>query len=209
MLEFKAAALDSFTISDEGEVTGYGSVFGERDQDGDTVIKGAFKRTLRERKGSVIPMLREHYPADVVGAWTSFEEDDRGLRLKGQLAMDVQAGREARSLIKMKCLGGLSIGYRTVKAMADGAGRILQDLDLFEVSLVTFPMLRSARIEGVKTLFGSGRSPTVREFEGHLRDAGFSKSAAASMASACKAHLRGEPEAKADEALEFLRLLRA
>ncbi|QBX37228.1 HK97 family phage prohead protease [Brevundimonas sp. S30B] len=177
MLEHKAIGLADATITDEGIITGYASLFGQRDDGGDTVVRGAFTKTLAIRAGRPMPMLREHEPRDVIGVWTDYTEDDRGLRVKGQLALDVQDGREAHGLIKMGALDGLSIGYKTLRFERDGEGRRLTEVRLFETSIVTFPMLGTARIDSVKAA-----EMTANEIEERLtRGAGLSRTVARAL----------------------------
>lgn len=167
--------------SEEGLIEGYGSVFGDLDSYYDVVKKGAFKRTLREAKaaGRMPAMLWQHNPDQPIGVWTEMLEDDRGLIVKGRLA-DTQLGREAHTLMKMGALSGLSIGYRTVRYSMDSETgvRTLEDVDLFEVSPVTFPALDTARLSAVKS---AEEIKTEREFEEFLRDAGFSRTVAKAM----------------------------
>ena len=176
--------------TEEGSIEGYGSVFGDLDSYQDIVSKGAFKRTL----------LWQHNTDQPIGVWTDMYEDDRGLVVKGQLA-DTQLGREAHTLMKMGALSGLSIGYRTVKYKMDNESgvRTLQDVDLFEVSPVTFPALDSARVSAVKS---AEDIKTEREFEEFLRDAGFSRTVAkAIVAGGYKAAF---PQRDADGGLDDL-----
>jgi HK97 family phage prohead protease len=92
-------------------------------------------------------MLWQHDPAQPIGVWDEVREDDRGLHVRGRILADVARGREAAALVRAGAIDGLSIGYRTLRAAKDGQGkRRLLELDLWEVSLVTFPMLRSARL---------------------------------------------------------------
>lgn len=159
---------------EKGVIEGYGSVFGNTDSYGDIVAPGAFSRTLAsaEKSGQMPAMLWQHNPDEPIGVWTSMKEDKRGLFVTGQLA-DTQRGREALTLTKMGALTGLSIGYSTVKFEYDQAKdvRTLTDVDLWEVSPVTFPANDKARISAVK----SASEMTEREIEEILRDAGFSR----------------------------------
>jgi HK97 family phage prohead protease len=92
-------------------------------------------------------MLWQHDPTQPIGVWDELREDDRGLFVKGRVLTDVARGREAAALLAAGAIDGLSIGYRTVKAALDASGRrVLNELDLWEVSLVTFPMLPDARV---------------------------------------------------------------
>lgn len=136
-------------LAGDAGIAGYASVFGARDQGGDRVQKGAFAASLQRfaARGGAIKMLWQHDPARPIGVWDSIAEDDRGLRVKGRLLQEVQQGREALALLQAGAIDGLSIGYRPLRSekAADG-GRILQEIELWEVSLVTFPMLTEARV---------------------------------------------------------------
>lgn len=136
------------TISENGLVTGYASVFGEADRNGDIVMPGAFQKTLRERQLKDVKFLYQHDVSDPIGVWMDIYEDDRGLRVIGKLLSGVERARECFALIQAGALDGLSIGFRTQKArsLARGKMRELVTLDLWEISLVTFPMLAGARL---------------------------------------------------------------
>ncbi|KPA22819.1 Caudovirus prohead protease [Shimia sp. SK013] len=111
--------------------------------------KGAYAASLEALKlaGRSVKMLWQHDPAQPIGIWDEVNEDGRGLWVKGRLLTDVVKGREAAALIEAGAIDGLSIGYRTVRATKSEKGeRLLQELELWEVSLVTFPMLPSARV---------------------------------------------------------------
>ncbi len=145
-LEHKFFALGTdVTVTDGTIISGYASLFGKSDQGGDTVESGAYAASLS--KGRSIKMLWQHDPAQPIGVWDEVREDGKGLWVKGRLLTDVAKGREAASLIGAGAIDGLSIGYRTVKARKDDkGGRLLSELELWEVSLVTFPMLPDARV---------------------------------------------------------------
>jgi HK97 family phage prohead protease len=184
--EIKFAADDG---AEARTFTGYGAVFGNVDSYGDVIEKGAFKKTLAEanKTGSWPAMLMQHggwgMSADdltPVGIWTEFAEDDNGLLLTGKLA-ETPRGSEAYGLLKMTprpALNGLSIGYRakkfTVGTKLDEPRRTLHEVDLIEVSLVTFPANPKARIGSVKSSDGL----SVRDAEKALREAGFSSNEA-------------------------------
>ena len=138
--------------SGTGVFVGYASLFGRRDQFGDIVMPGAFAASLKRRSSSDIRMLFQHDPAEPVGSWLELRENDRGLYVEGRLDGNVQRGREIMSLLESKGLDGLSIGFRTVTARRDRASgaRLLQQIDLWEISLVTFPMLEGARVSQTK-----------------------------------------------------------
>jgi HK97 family phage prohead protease len=133
-----------------GVFTGYASLFGETDLGGDVVAPGAFRASLRTRGARGVRMLFQHDPAQPIGRWLDIAEDAKGLRVVGKLNLDVARARELAALIRDGALDGLSIGYKTIRAArAPGGARKLLALDLWEISLVTFPMLPGARV-GVK-----------------------------------------------------------
>ena len=136
-------------VSDGSLVSGYASLFGKRDQGGDVVQKGAYAVSLSAlaRAGRQVKMLWQHDPTQPIGVWDEVREDAVGLFVKGRILTEVEKGREAAALLSAGAIDGLSIGYRTVKSERDGKGqRLLSELELWEVSLVTFPMLSEARV---------------------------------------------------------------
>ncbi|MEL6168229.1 MAG: HK97 family phage prohead protease [Pseudomonadota bacterium] len=148
-LEHKFAALDGEVKVEGAVIEGYASLFGETDQSGDVVEVGAYAGSLEElaAKGRSVKMLWQHDPTEPIGIWDEVREDAKGLHVKGRLLTDVTRAREAKALLDAGAIDGLSIGYRTVKAAKDEAGRRrLHELELWEVSLVTFPMLPEARV---------------------------------------------------------------
>ena len=158
--------------NNKGIFTGYGSIFGNEDQGNDIMQKGAFTKSLVNRPVSKVKMLYQHKTDEPIGVFTEIYEDNKGLFVKGQLAMGTQKGREAYELLKMGALDGMSIGFR---ADPEKQGynenkrgvRTLKEVDLMEISLVTFPMNESALIETVK-----GNAKNIREWEKILREAG-------------------------------------
>ena len=161
-------------VDDSGVIEGYGSVFGNLDSYSDIVAPGAFAKSLEEAKasGRMPALLWQHNPEEPIGVWTEMREDDRGLFVKGKLA-ETQRGKEARELIKLGALTGLSIGYttRTYQVDRENDSRVLTDVQLWEVSPVTFPANSEARITGVK----ADAISSPKDFERFLRDAGFSR----------------------------------
>lgn len=209
-------ALEMKATGETGEFEGYASTFGHVDQGGDVVEPGAFIESVVKAKndGRTIPMLWQHDQSEPIGVWKDIAEDSKGLYVKGQLLVDADPlAKRAHALLKAKALGGMSIGYRIPAGGAEPDGKRrgvtrLKKIDLREISLVTMPMNIQARVMTVKSILESGNMPTVREFEEFLRDAGgFSKSLAAAIASKAAPHLRGEPEAKANDAAAFLETL--
>ena len=149
-LEVKFTAFEGATQAGAtGRVEGYASYFGEPDQSGDVVAPGAFRASLERLKaaGRRVKFLWQHDPARPIGVWHDVREDARGLRLNGTILADVKQGAEAMALMRAGAIDGLSIGYRVVRAEKNAAtgGRRLIEIDLWEVSLVTFPMLPAAR----------------------------------------------------------------
>ena len=137
------------TVTDGRVVEGYASLFGKIDQGGDKVLAGAYSASLARlaARGGKVKMLWQHDPAQPIGVWDEVREDATGLWVKGRILAEVVKGREALALLSAGAIDGLSIGYRTVKAERDGKGqRLLSELELWEVSLVTFPMLPEARV---------------------------------------------------------------
>ncbi|MGB3505889.1 MAG: HK97 family phage prohead protease [Xanthobacteraceae bacterium] len=139
-------------LSQDGVIEGYASLFGEIDQARDMMMPGAFTQTLRQRGLRKIPMLFQHDPSEPVGIWLELREDFRGLWARGKLIPDVARGRELLALLRSGAIDGLSIGYRTVRGRIDPKTRIrrLYQVDLWEISIVTFPLLAGARVEAVK-----------------------------------------------------------
>jgi HK97 family phage prohead protease len=140
------------TVDLDGTVEGYASRFGEIDQARDMVMPGAFKVTLAQRGVRQVPMLFQHDPAEPVGVWLELREDAHGLYARGRLIPEVARGRELLSLIRQGAIDGLSIGFRTVRGRIDPKTRIrrLYAVDLWEISIVTFPLLAGARVHAVK-----------------------------------------------------------
>ena len=136
-------------VTDGTRIEGYASLFGRRDQGGDVVQKGAYAASLQRlaATGRQVKMLWQHDLTQPIGVWDEVREDAIGLWVKGHLLPEVEKGREAAALLAAGAIDGLSIGYRTVKSERDGKGqRQLSELDLWEVSLVTFPMQTEARV---------------------------------------------------------------
>lgn len=163
--ELKAVGIEG----EVGKIKGYGSIFGNKDSYGDIVQKGAFLKSISER---VPKMLYQHNPDDPIGVWKSIKEDESGLYMEGEINMEIPRGKDVYSLVKQGALDGLSIGFRTVDEEYSEKGlRLLNQVDLFEVSIVTFPANEVATITDVRSIMGDERS-----FEKFLRDAGLSRS---------------------------------
>jgi HK97 family phage prohead protease len=185
-LEVKLLDIKAESDAAPGTFSGYGAVFGNLDATGDVIKAGAFKDSLEDwrGRGKYPPMLLQHGGgffgggADdmlPVGQWTNMQEDRRGLKVDGQLfALGTERGQYIYEGLKAGVLDGLSIGFKTREFVAGTRpgepDRTLTDIDLWEVSIVTFPANPKARITGVKML------DRLREVEDALRDAGYSGS---------------------------------
>ncbi|EEZ32568.1 phage prohead protease, HK97 family [Brucella sp. NF 2653] len=201
-LDMKRAALAVEEVEIDGSFSGYASVFGLPDLGNDVIEQGAFARALKERGASGVRMLWQHDAAEPIGVWTQIREDARGLYVEGRLAKGVARAREALELMRSGGLDGLSIGFRTVRARKDARTglRHITQADLWEISIVTFPMLPQAHVTGIKAGL-----PTMREFERWLtRDAGLSRAAARTVIAkgyaALGASLNGREAIGQDEA---------
>ncbi|MGL4727978.1 MAG: HK97 family phage prohead protease [Bosea sp. (in: a-proteobacteria)] len=141
-------------IDGSGEFEGYASLFGVPDLARDVVEQGAFRESLARRGARGVKLLWQHDPSTPIGRWLSLTEDARGLKVRGRLSLDVARASELRALMRDGAVDGLSIGFRTERARADPSTgrRHLLKIDLWEVSLVTFPMLPGARVSAVKAL---------------------------------------------------------
>lgn len=180
----------SFNLSlkatgDDGTIEGYGSVFGVRDNWDDIIAKGAFAASLAAHKaaGTMPAMLWQHESDEPIGVWTEMKEDAKGLYIKGQLVLETMRGKEAHALLKAGALNGLSIGFMSKQWSYDTETdiRTLTEVDLWEVSLVTFPANEKARVTNVKA--SPDELATPKDAERILREAGFSKSDATAIVS--------------------------
>ena len=153
-LETKFRRFDGeLALKDGAVIAGHASLFGAADQGGDVVQKGAYAASLArlKREGVGVKMLWQHDPTRPIGVWDEVGEDERGLFVKGRLLLEVQAAREAHALLEAGAIDGLSIGYRTLRSEKGvGGRRLLHEIELWEVSLVTFPMLPQARVQAAE-----------------------------------------------------------
>lgn len=131
------------------EIEGYAALFSEADLTGDRIARGAFLSKLIPANPSRIKMLYQHQAETPIGLWTDIREDSHGLYVRGTIFLDTDEGRRAHTLMQGGALDGLSIGFRTRKARPLRRGRLLTSVDLWEVSVVTFPMSPKARVTRV------------------------------------------------------------
>jgi HK97 family phage prohead protease len=192
-LERKLVDISIEGVENDGTFEGYASLFDRVDMSRDIVERGAFANAIAQRGAGGVRMLFQHDPALPIGVWTSIVEDDYGLKVRGRLSTGSDKAREVRALIRDGALDGLSIGFKVVRARNDprtGIRHILQ-ADLWEISVVTFPMQTGARIS-----LKGGELPATREFERWLtRDAGLTRKEARHVLAHGFASLRRERDA--------------
>lgn len=216
----KDFSLQVKNLAEDGSFEGYGSIFGNVDSYGEKVLPGAFIESLarHKREGSNVLMLWQHNSDEPIGIWEDLAEDAKGLWGRGRLILEVQKAREVHALMKAKAIGGLSIGYREQDTDQEGNVRLLKKLDLYEISPVSFPANRRARIESVKSermedfarRLRDGDPMPVKEFEDILREAGVPKSMAVQIASVgyAKAIRRESDGDQANDMAAFLKAMR-
>lgn len=177
-IEHKFADQQLSGVEADGTFSGYASLFDVEDLGNEMIAKGAFSKSLRAKKTSDIRLLFQHNPDEPIGHWLEIFEDTTGLFVKGRLNLNVARAREVHALMREGAIDGLSIGFKTVRARHEKSGKVrrILEADLWEVSVVTFPMLPQARVSQIKA---RGNLPTRRTFERWLvRDAGLSRSQA-------------------------------
>jgi HK97 family phage prohead protease len=187
----------------QGVFEGYASVFNGVDSYGDMILPGAYANTLSNRTRPI--QLRWNHVGPVIGKWLSAEEDDKGLRVKGQIVVEHSVGKDAYALMKAGAVTGLSIGYRIPSGGSEKDGRIrkLKRIDLVEISVVENPADMGAQIGDVKSALDECQS--LKEVEALLRDAsGMSRADACALVSRIKALAHGERDAETREAAELL-----
>ena len=168
--EVKAYHDEEEENKETGEFEGYASVFNNTDLGNDVIKNGAFLKSVRKKGARNVKLLYQHKSDMPIGVFDSIKEDSHGLYVKGRLALKTVAGRDAYELLKMGALNGLSIGFRANPDMVSydkrSRKRIIKEVELMEISLVTFPMNPKATIQSVK-----GEDISIREWENGLRDA--------------------------------------
>ena len=181
--EFETSSIDikaeikAYEEDEKGYFSGYGSIFGNKDLGNDVMVEGAFAKSIASKGAKGVKLLYQHKADEPIGVFEEIIEDPKGLKVKGRLAMGTQRGREVYELMKMGALDSMSIGYKLspedYKYSDKLKKRTITNLDLMEVSMVTFPMNPKAKITKVKLA-----EMNVRELEHYLRDAGMSGSVA-------------------------------
>lgn len=150
--ETKSVACDLKAVEADGTFSGYASRFNVADLGRDLVLPGAFRESIARRGARGVKLLFQHDPAEPIGVWLELREDAGGLFVRGRILPEVERGREVLALMRAGALDGLSIGFRAVEGRADSKTgvRRLSKIDLWEISVVTFPMQPEARISAVK-----------------------------------------------------------
>lgn len=203
--EHKFSTIDLKQVSDTGEFEGYASKFGDRDKIGDAVMKGAFAGAIRNRGAGGIKMLWQHEASHPIGVWDEIKEDGEGLFVRGRILTAVSKGQEVYELMRAGVVDGLSIGFRTIKSAIDERTgfRNLKELDLWEISVVTFPMLETATVTSVKGDWDKRKAERV------LRDAGMPNAMATKLVAggwdAADTKGQGDPDDGLSDAAERLR----
>ncbi|MDU1061627.1 MAG: HK97 family phage prohead protease [Leclercia adecarboxylata] len=205
--------LEVKSVSEAGEFEGYGSVFGIKDSYGDIVVPGAFAKSLNtwSQKGRMPAMLWQHKMSEPIGVYTEMREDDVGLFVKGRLLIDDDPlARRAHAHMKAGSLTGLSIGYVLIdwEYSKDKEGWLLKEIDLWEVSPVTFPANDEARIEDVKAALSRGEIPSQKSIENILRDTGLSSSQAKAFISSGYGALNKRDSGGVASALDSIKSLK-
>jgi HK97 family phage prohead protease len=141
------------------EFEGYASLFGVSDSAGDVVSAGAFAASLAKRGPGKVRMLYQHFAHEPIGVWEAIREDSRGLYVRGRLVTDTQRGREVLALLNEGALNGLSTGFRTMRARRDArtGHRTLLQIELWEISVVTFPLLAGSQVTAVGGADGTAK----------------------------------------------------
>ncbi len=192
-MKFKDIRLQIKDVTEAGQFEGYAAAFNNEDLGGDIIEPGAFRKTASEN--SKVPILWGHNSREVIGVNQLMLEDMKGLKVTGQLALDVQRGKEAHSLMKMGAVKGLSIGYDPIvvdySRMEKDNIRILKEVKLWEYSVTPFPMNPEATVTVVKSM---------EELEGLLHEL---------MAYKGTEKLSAEKTALIEQAIEKLSALRA
>ncbi len=198
--------LDTKSIGDDGSIEGMAVGYGNVDDGGDQVMPGAITASLAGRKS--LPMLLYHDQKRPAGIWNSWRETSDGLLVKGRFSMSTPTGKEAYGLTKDGAIGGLSMGYRTLKQRLEGKTRQLLEAALHEISLVTIPMNDRTRVISVKDIgdlrdrLAAGDRLTKREWEGLLKKSFDLSNSEAERAIRINLNLgQGEPGATEDPAM--------
>jgi len=201
-------AFELKAIEADGTFSGYASVFSVLDWYNDVIMKGAFKNSIEKHKANkTMPrMFWQHDHLSPIGVWTAMEEDDRGLMVEGRFIMEASQGRDAHALVKGGAINSMSIGYYAVDVEYNNDVRLIKEVDLVEISVVSFPANELALIQNVKTAMERGDLPAPKVFERLLRDAGCSTKQAKAFMAKGYSGLRDAGQIDADLAQQIINL---
>ena len=143
-------AANAGSVGERAVIEGWAALFGVPDLSGDVLRRGAFAKNLIPAGPDRVRMLHQHAADEPVGRWTDIREEARGLFVRGEVFTDTDGGRNLHRLLRGGALDGLSIGFKPVRAVRTRTGRELREVDLWEISIVTFPMAPGARITRVE-----------------------------------------------------------
>jgi HK97 family phage prohead protease len=186
--------------TEQGKFTAHAAVFNNVDLQGDIILPGAFAKSIKQRN-KPIRLLSQHDCCKPIGVITKAIEDDKGLFIEGKLALEVQEAREMRALLKLGAIDSLSIGFRTIESEFNEESniQILKEIELFEVSFVTFPANEEAILQNIKqessqSSMDLDKIETLKDAEMYLRTEGLSKNKATAIVSIIKRQLLSESE---------------
>lgn len=197
MMQTKLLGIDGLQLKlkDDRTFEGYASVFGKLDSYNDSIVEGAYAKTLTGRDRP-IKMRWNHY-GPVIGKWLKIEEDSTGLFVAGALTPGHSVAEDTYASLKHGSIDGMSIGYYAKQSSMSGDVRYLKEIELFEISVVEEPADNFARIDSVKRHIETASS--LSEIEDFLRDAcKFSRSDATALVSRVRNIVRGDPAAEAE-----------
>ena len=185
---------------EKGSFVAYGSTFENEDLGGDVMVKGAFKKSLEELPAEKVYMFYNHDSKEIIGEYTSIEEDEHGLLIEGKLfVQDIKRAQETYFLMKKGLINKFSIGYQIVKKSFDKGRRMLEEVKLIEVSPVTFPMNEEAELLGVKDM---KKFDSIKDFENALCEVGASRSKARDIVHAAKSLIQCDAEEDVNNEVE-------
>jgi len=154
--------MKTITFTGDLKISGYASLFGQADMSGDIVTRGAFAASLLARQSKTLPLLFGHETQKPIGVWDRIFEDATGLFVSGRILAGNKRAKHIARLVREGAISGLSIGYRPIRhTKRPAGGRTLLELDLWEVSVVAFPMLREARIMEMEEAMSKTSGPTA------------------------------------------------
>ena len=168
----KFLPFDSAGNAADGSFSGYASLFDTPDMSNDIIAPGAFTDSLARRGTRGVKLLFHHDAAQPIGVWQTLREDSRGLFVEGQLSLDNSKARDILALLRSGAIDGLSIGFKAIRTRRDrpNAARKIEKIDLWEISIVTFPMMPEARVAAVKKRASTHRTSSTPDIGAKLRD---------------------------------------